>query len=227
MSWRSKLIKPVILVILTIMLGCKDKQVLESGTGKFQVTVKEKQYENIGIEAFLFLEDSLCGKTNVQGIFESNLLNSGKYVLTCSAINFRDTTLNIKIVAGETTKINLNLLPDNSTGIVDGEFQDFELFKQKAIAKPQINTWDESKIFEGVTGATMYRIEIPDPIPPRTVRLGDSILAVTDGFAQYRFIIQSGTYLIKGSCEGYYDSSRVIKVLPNTRNFVNFFLRKK
>jgi hypothetical protein len=217
--------RSMFLAALTLLMGCKDKP--EPVTGQLQITIKEQQNSNSEIRAYLFLNDSLYGKTDVQGTYENNFIKTGKYTLTCSAINFRDTSLIISIVAGKSTKLHFNLLPDTSVGTVYGEFQDLLIFNQKATNKPKILTWDEHEIYDGVTGATMYKIAYPDPFPPRTVSLDDSIIAVSDGFAQYWFTIQSGTYLITGACNGYNDSTRIIKILPGSKNYINFFLRKK
>lgn len=224
---KVTVIKSILLAALTLFMGCRDKHEPEPATGQLQITIKEQQNSNSGIRAYLFLNDSLCGKTDVHGIYENNSVKTGKYTLTCSAINFRDTTLSITITGGEATKLHFYLLPDSSVGTVYGEFQDLLLFNQKAANKPQMKTWDEQEIYDAVTGATMYKIAYPDPFPPRTVSLDDSIIAVSDGFAQYWFTIQSGTYLITGACYGYADTTRIIKVLPQSENYINFFLRKK
>lgn len=209
------------------MDGCKDKDEPDTTSGKLLITIKGQQNSNSGIKAYLFLNDSLYGKTDAQGTYENNSIKTGSYTLTCSAINFKDTSLNITIVGAETTKLNFYLLSDTSVGTVYGEFQDLMLFKQKSVNKPQILTWDEHEIYDGVTGATIYKIGYPDPIPPRNVILDDSILAVSDGFGQYWFTIQSGTYPVTGACYGYSDTSRIIKILPGSNNYINFFLRKK
>lgn len=214
----------MLLAALTLLMGCRDKHEPEPA---LQITIKEQQNSNSGIRAYLFLNDSLYGKTDVHGTYENNSIKPGKYTLTCSAINFRDTSLIITIVAGEPTKLHFYLLPDTSVGTVYGEFQDLKLFNQKAANKPKMKTWDEHEIYDGVTGATMYIITRPDPFPPRTVSLDDSIIAVSDGFAQYWFKIQSGTYLITGACNGYTDTTRLIKILPGSKNYINFFLTKK
>lgn len=221
------LLIPIILAAICILNSCKEKDKPDTTSGQLLITIKEQQNSNSGIRAYLFLNDSLYGKTDVQGTYENNSIKTGSYTLTCSAINFRDTSLNIKIVGGEATKLNFYLLSDTSVGTVYGEFQDLAIFKQKSANKPQMLTWDEHEIYDGVTGATIYKIGYPDPIPPRNVILGDSILAVSDGFGQYWFTIQSGTYPVTGACYGYSDTSGIIKILPGSKNYFNFFLRKK
>jgi hypothetical protein len=227
MCGKKLMIKSLLLAALTLPMGCRDKHESETANGILQITIKEQKNINSGIRAYLFLNDSLYGKTDVQGTYENNSIKAGKYTLTCSAINFRDTFLRITIFGGDVTKLHFALLPDSSFGTVYGEFQDLQLFNQRAIDKPQINNWDEHEIYDGVTGATIYKVAYPDPIPPRTVSLDDSIIAVTDGFAQYWFTIQSGTYLITGACDGYNDTTRIIKVMPGSKNYINFFLRKE
>jgi hypothetical protein len=64
-------------------------------------------------------------------------------------------------------------------------------------------------------------------VPERQVFLGDSLLTVSDGFGQYWFELQSGTYWIRGSCEGYKDVSQVVRVLPDSKTYYNFFLPRE
>jgi hypothetical protein len=227
MMKKELMITSMLLAAITFSMGCKDKHEPETGAGLIQITINERLNSNSGIRAYLFLNDSLYGKTDVQGNYENNSIKAGKYTLTCSAINFRDTSLRITIFSGVVTKLHFALLPDSSFGTVVGEFQDLQLFNQKLVDKPQMNTWNDSNICDGHTGATMYSIAYPDPFPPRTVKLDDSVIAVSDAFAQYLFTIQSGTYLVTGTCDGYNDTTRIIKVLPGSKNYINFFLRKK
>ena len=223
---RYIFLKVLLIACITLLSDCKNNHESEQGNGYFMVTVKQYNNPNLGLKAYIFLKDSLYGITDARGIYENDSIPSGRYLLTCSAINFRDTTLNIVINEGKSTKLNLSLLSDSSIGTVYGEFQDLIIFNQKSIDKPELKTWNEEQVYDAVTGATIYKINRPDIIPPRTVSLGDSIIAVSDGFGQYWFQIQSGTYQVIGACDGYLSSSRVIKVLPGSNNYVNFFLKK-
>jgi hypothetical protein len=218
--------KGVVFILVLVLIGCKDKDNPVLTNANLHITIKSKAGNNPISKAFIFLNDSLYGKTDSKGIYSLDSISPGIYTLTCSVINFRDTTLEINITAGNTTQLNFSLVADTSFGKVFGEFQDVAIFEQKSIDKPVIKTWDELQIYDGVTGATMYKIGYPDPIPPRTVSLGDSIISVSDGFGQYYLKIQCGTYLITGACEGYTSSSKIIKVLKDSKTYANFYLEK-
>jgi hypothetical protein len=221
------LLKDIVVVLIFLLIGCKDKEEPLPTHGYLNVTVKSLSDNKPVGKSYIFLNDSLYGKTNESGVYLNDSVKPGNYTLTCSAINLRDTSLTITINVGVKTRLSFLLTVDSTLGMVLGEFQDLTVFRQKAITKPQIIKWDEKQVHDGVTGATIYKITYPDPIPPRTVSLDDSTLAVSDGFGQYWFKIQSGTYLIKGACNGYSDASRLIKVLPGSKNYFNFYLEKK
>jgi len=211
------------------LTGCKDKNDNEKTKTQLTINVKEFNNRNSGIKAYIFLDDSLYGKTDEKGIFVNNSVKSGNYTLTCSAINFRDTTLQIILIGGKKAQFDFNLLPDSTKGKVFGEFQDMTLFREKSIVKPEITTWDEHKVYDATTGATICYKSLPDnlPIPERSVSIEDSLITVSDGFGQYYFQIQCGTYVITGACDGYTSVSRVIKVLPDSKVYANFYLERK
>lgn len=177
--------------------------------------------------AYIFLEDSLIATTNEFGEYSISSIENGSYFITCSSLGFRDTTTQVQVIAGKTVTHDFYLTPDSSTGRIYGEFQDMTLFNNSLETNPSLAEWDAEQIFASVTGATIQAKTLMYDVPDRKVFLGDSLLAITDGFGQYWIEIQCGTYCITGSCEGYKDAMQVIKVLPDTRVYVNFFLYRE
>lgn len=221
------IIKDIVFVIITLLIGCKDNDEHLPTFGYLNVTVKSLASNNPIVKTYVFLNDSLYGKTDANGRYSDDSISPGNYTLTCSAIYFRDTSLMISISGGAKTQLNFTLAADTTFGFVFGEFQDMAVFRQKSIDKPQINTWDEKQVFDGVTGATIYKKGPQNDVPARTVSLDDSIIAVSDAWGQYWFKIQSGTYVIKGACEGYANASQVIILLPGSKIYANICLEKK
>jgi len=177
--------------------------------------------------AYIFLEDSLIATTNESGEYAIYSIEQGSYLLICSSLGYRDTTTQVQVVGGKTVTHDFYLTPDSSTGRIYGEFQDMTLFNNNLETNPSMAEWDDEQIFASVTGATIQAKTLMYDVPDRKVFLGDSLLAITDGFGQYWIEIQCGTYCITGTCEGYKDAMQVIKVLPDTRVYVNFFLYRE
>jgi hypothetical protein len=174
--------------------------------------------------AYIFSGDTLLATTDEYGKFSISEIQENIYNFTCSALYFRDTTEQIHISGGKTVTHDFYLIPDSTTGLVYGEFQDLNLFNDSLVTHPGMADWDAEQIWQGVTGATLQTKTLHYNIPDRNVYLGDSLLARTDGFAQYAFRLQCGTYQIKGTCEGYYDATEVVKITPDHHSYVNFFL---
>ncbi len=215
-----------IFLIASFIIGCKDKDELEPTKGYLHLTVLSQANNNPVANAKVILNDNLYGQTDETGKYANDSMSTGNYILTCTAINFLDTSLTITIRGGQITQVNLAMIAD-TFGKVFGEFQDLILFNQNAVDNPKLKTWDEEQVYDGVTGATIDKFGFHHDVPERKVISDDTILTVSDGYGQYYFKIQSGTYLLTGSCDGYADTSREIKVLPGSSNYVNFFLRKK
>jgi hypothetical protein len=178
-------------------------------------------------QAYIFLEDSLVATTNESGEYTISSIEQGSYFLICSSLGYRDTTTQVQVVGGKTVTHDFYLIPDSSTGKIYGEFQDMTLFNNNLETNPSLVDWDAKQIFSDITGATIQAKTLMYDVPERKVLLGDSLLAITDSFGQYWVEIQCGTYCLKGCCEGYKDATQVIKVLPDTRVYVNFFLYRE
>ena len=213
-------------VILSFFIKCDNTTEPKQTKGIVKGTVKNVLGGNaLGIHsAYIFINDSLVAKTDESGKYLIASIEEASYFLTCSALDFRDTTMQVNVIGGKTVTRDFFLTPDSTTGKVFGEFQDLVLFNDSLQTNPSLKFWDARDIFDGVTGATLQSKTLLYEVPDRTVLLDDSILAVSDGFGQFWFEMQCGTYCLKGCCEGYQEATQVIKVLPNTRNYVNFFL---
>jgi len=177
--------------------------------------------------AYIFCGDSLLVSTDEFGNFTIASLQQGTCTLTCSALNYRDTIRNVQVTGGKTTVHNFILQPDSLTGRVYGEFQDMTLFTDSLQTNPSLKDWDAVQIFDDVTGATLQAKTLRYEVPNRYIFLSDSLVALSDGFAQYWFEIQQGTYLLRGACERYLDAEKVVTVLPGKKQYVNFYLHRE
>ena len=169
-------------------------------------------------------------KGDIKGVVKAINQNSsheeGTYELICSALNFRDTIEYVKVVGGETVRHDFSLQPDSTMGRIVGEFQDLFIFKDSLQNNPGLADWDEKQIFDAATGATIQMKWLQDPVGDREVYLGDYLLGKSDAFGQYGFILQCGTYPVEGKCEGYISKTHIVKVLPDTKIYLNFILER-
>ena len=229
------MIKRVLLILLLemgcmlIFLNCENSTEPKEATGMIAGSVRSVLLRDLAIihPAYIFLADSLLATTDEHGDYLISSIEEGMYPLTCSALNYRDSTEQVGVLGRKTVIHNFYLTPDSSIGRVYGEFQDVTLYNQGLETNPSMADWDAKRIFDDVTGATVQAKTFGYEVPDREVFLGDSLLAISDAFGQYWFKIQCGTYPITGSCEWYYDRGRVTRVLPDTPIYVNFFLHRK
>jgi hypothetical protein len=226
--WLSVLQVGLLLFFITCNRSTEPKETLGSITGKVM------NGQAMGMPAihpaFIFHGDSLWATTDNSGEYSITAVTEGNYILLCSAINYRDTTIQVQVRGGSTVTCNFNLTPDSSYGWIRGEFQDLVLFNDSLLTHPAMANWDAQQIWQGTTGATMIGKFLQYNVPDRQVYLGDSLLTKTDDWALYSLKIQCGTYQFTGSCEGYYDANEVVKILPGTvltAIYVNFFLMRK
>jgi hypothetical protein len=197
--------------------------------GDINGVVKEltENSEAIIYPAYIIYEDTLLATTNESGEYLISSLKEDTYTLICSALNFRDTIEQVKVVGGETVTHNFSLQPDNTTGLLLGEFQDMLIFSDSLETNPGLAEWDEKQIFNAATGATIQMKWLQYPVGNREVYLGDSLLGISDFFGQYAFNIQCGTYCFEGKCEGYISKTHIVKILPDAKFYLNFFLERE
>ncbi|MFC1569809.1 carboxypeptidase-like regulatory domain-containing protein [bacterium] len=223
-SWKI-LISAITLIVL-LLIGCQSTTESNRSMGSVSGMVQYLlQSDSTPIyPAYIFSEDNLLATTDENGVYSINSLEEGTYYLTCSALNFADTMMQVQVMGDETTTHDFILFPDNSIGRIYGEFQDLVLYNPIIESDPAINEWNDKEKFEGVTGATLQTKWLQYQVPDRMVFLEDSLLAYSDEFGQFWCKIQCGTYPILGTCEGYESATQVVKVLPDERTYTNFFL---
>jgi hypothetical protein len=176
--------------------------------------------------AYIFIDDSLYTTTDKNGNYSISGVREGSYSLLCSSLFYLDSTSQVHVRGGKTVACNFALTPDSTMGRVYGEFEDVTLFNESLKNDSSLASWDARRIWMETTGATIQMKTLEYDVPDRNVFLGDSLLATTDGFGQFWFNLQAGTYCIRGTCEGYQDATQVIKVLPGTRIYSNIYLRR-
>jgi hypothetical protein len=215
-----------ILGIAIIITACKSSSEPVPTQGGIKGHVKSAGQGNQAAvyPAYIFHEDSLMATTDSQGAYQINNLEAGLYTLTCSALQYRDSVQVAQVTGGETNVFDFYLLPDTTKARVRGEFQDLLIFNDKLAANPDMENWGAQQIFIGVTGATIHEMGLQRELPERRIYLGDTMITISDDWGQYWFDLQCGTYLLRGTCEGYQDDSRVIKIRPDSDNYLNFFL---
>jgi hypothetical protein len=220
--------KPLILITLfslIFLLDCEQSSEPKETTGHISGVVQSAGENNAPIHpSFIFSNDSLVCTTDSNGEFTISPLNEGRYSFTCSALGYRDTTLQINVVGGQTAKPVLLMTPDVSTGRVYAEFQDNFLFRQELQTDSSMAAWNAQELFDGVTGATLQSKTLRMELPSRQIFIGDSLISITDDFAQAWFDVQAGTYPLRGACEGYVDSTQVVRIVQDERVYVTFFL---
>jgi hypothetical protein len=222
-----KLVLPIVLFSVSIQCDKNSSEPKET-IGNIQGTVKNAAVGEASQvhPAYLFYEDSLLTTTDESGNYTIKSFQEGTYSITCSAVNFSDTTIQVKVVGGKTVTQNFNLTPDASIGRIYGEFQDNSLFTDSLKTNPDLATWDAKKIMDEATGATLCTKILQQEIPDLKVFLGDSLLGTDDGWGQFWFKVQAGTYCFKGSCEGYKSDSVVVKILPDTKHYITFNMNR-
>ena len=177
--------------------------------------------------AYIFWGTTFLTTTDLDGHYRIAALENGKYDFTGSALFCGDTTLSVRVQGGRTVTLDFNLTPDSTTGRVYGEFQDGILFQQRLEEDTSLVNWSENRIFDAATGATLHYKALGYEVPDRVVLLGDSTVAYADAWGQYWFTIPCGTFPLTGSCQGYKNVMHVLKVEPDSRNYLNFILPRQ
>lgn len=225
----TKYIRPstaVFLVLTAVVLSCKKSTEPEITTGSLQGIVRSLAQEGSAVipSASIFKNGTLLAESNESGKYTVTDMEAGSHNLTCSALNYRDTTVQVLIEKGKTVVQDFYLKPQTATGRITGEFQDLHLFDSLKVADPALAGWNDQEVYDGVTGATLQAKTLGFDVPDRTVSIGDSIWAYTDGWAQFRIILPAGTHILTGSCDGYQSVTRTVTVEADTRHYVNFLL---
>lgn len=211
----------VFLVVMLVCSSCVEETPTES---ILQGTVKNMLDDEIIHPAFLIQGDELLATTDENGTYEITSLDPGTYSLICSAVDYGDKTMQVEVKQGNVASYDFLLSPDDREGRVYGELHDRTLYEEELIANPSMAGWSEKELFDGVTGATIQTVTFGMDLPASELYIGDTLYSVTDGFGQYWFDVQSGTYPLSISSPGYRDTLMIVKVEPDTRIYANFIL---
>jgi len=154
-------------------------------------------------------------------------VKTGQTDLTCSALNFGDTTVQVLVTRNGKSTVDFTLLSHTAVGRVYGEFQDQTLFSAAMKSNPAMADWDAKMVYDASTGATIQYKTLGYEVYDRQVFLGDSLLATSDAWGQYFFRLPVGTYPLTAACAGYDSLTVMARILPEARNFFDFFLNRK
>lgn len=225
---RKFLIPVIIMLTIFLVLRCEKTVEPVETSGDIAGIVRSRAADAAAIyPAFIFAGDSLITSTTKNGEFTLSSLHEGYYEYTCSALSFRDTTLQVHVIGGKTTTVVFAMTPDSSTGRVYAEFQDNTLFQEALMTDSSLAEWSEKELFDGVTGATLQSKTLRMQLPDRKIFLADSLIAISDDFGQCWFELQCGTYPLRGECEGYEDGTKVVRITPDERVYTTFLMVRK
>jgi len=137
------------------------------------------------------------------------------------------SVLNIEVKVGAVTVHDFFLTPDDPRGRVYGELHDQALYEAQLSKNPSMADWNGKELFDGVSGATIQTMTFVYDLPSGEIYMGDSLIAMADGFGQYWVDLQAGTYPLRVSMPGWEDHIQVVMVPPNSDIFANFILSKQ
>ena len=209
-------------VILAVLISCH-----KNGEGEGAMvtgTVRSSAGNGVIPSAFIISGDSLVAVTNQDGKYETGLLKAGECFLLASAFGYNDQEVMVFLEEGQVENQDFQLVPDEQQGRIYGEFHDLQVFREKVIQDPGKEDWSEEEIFDGITGATIFT-DFDEPASK--LFIGDSLFAYADGYGQYWFKVQCGTYPVTGIAEGYRDTTCVVRVDPDSRIYLNFFMSEE
>lgn len=215
------------LIVLTMVLlccSCEEKnQSWTLITGSVLSMEDHKQVHS----AFLISDNELLASTRDDGSFEIDSQDPGMYSILCSSLGFKDTLIQIEVKEGALTELDFFLNTDDSRGRVYGELHDQFLYNEQLARDPSMADWNGEELFDGLSGATLQTVTFGYDLPSAEIFIGDSLIALTDGFGQYWVDLQSGTYPLRVSMPGYRDSIQIIQVEPDSHIFANFILTQQ
>jgi len=211
-----------IILLLLLIISCEDT-IRHPSRGIY--SGKITSVGDVPIYPFYIIEgDSLLSIVNENNQFSIEL-EEGEHEIGFSAIGYSDTVIPIQIIGD--IHADIKLKENKETGRIYGEFQDLKLFQQKVSENNDLAKWSDNQIMDGVTGATIMEDNYSTNFEQAQVFIGDSLLSYADVYGQYWFDIQCGTYPLTGKSAGFSSEMKVMKVLPNAKVYLNFFLPKK
>jgi len=117
-------------------------------------------------------------------------------------------------------------MENSETGRIYGEFQDLLLLQQKISENNEIANWTEKQILDGVTGATIQEDNSNTDFQQAQLFIGDSLMKYADVYGQYWIKIQCGIYPVTGISAGFSSKTEIVKILPDSRIYKNYYLSK-
>jgi hypothetical protein len=220
---RKSISLMILFSCLSAWMGCSTSTSPKETKGSIQGMVKNASMAPL-YPAFLVSGDSVLATTDEQGKYAIASLQEGTVDLVCFALNYKDTTVQVQVTGGKTTTLDFILNPGVILGRVFGEFQDDYLFNQVLKTDSTLKNWDKEHICDGFTQATLCYKMVGLDIGDLNVFLGDSLVTVADNWGQFYFTIPCGKYTFRASSQGYGDDTSELVVLPEVKNFMNFFL---
>lgn len=171
---------------------------------------------------YIFESDSLISTVD-QNNHYSIELDYGEHEITFSALGFLDNVVPIKINGNIQKEIKLT--ENSASGRIYGEFQNLVIFQQKIAEFNNLKNWTEKEIMDGMTGATIQG-DYSDPnFEQAQLFIGDSLMGYADVWGQYWMKVQCGTYPLTGKSKGFLSKTRIVKVLPESKIYINFYLK--
>jgi hypothetical protein len=222
-KYRYFILNLVFIAAILINISCDKED--QAGTVLLG-TVKNMLDDETVHPAFLILGNELLSTIDESGTYEITSLDPGIYSLVCSAINYADKTMQVELKEGHVVTYDFLLSPDSSEGRVYGELHDQTLYDEQLIVNPSLADWNAKELFDGVSGATLQTMTFGLDLPTSEIYIGDSLFSVTDGFGQYWFDVQPGTYPLRVSSIAYRDTMQIVKVEKDGRVYTNFILSK-
>ncbi len=223
-KYRYYTLNLVFITAILINISCDKEDQAET---ILQGTVKNMLDNEPVHPAFLILGDELLSTIDESGTYEIKTLDPGIYFLVCSAINYADKTMQVELKEGHVASNDFMLSPDSSEGRVYGELHDQTLYDEQLMLNPSLADWNSKELFDGVSGATLQTMTFGLDLPASEIFIGDSLFSVTDGFGQYWFDVQPGTYPLRVSSIDYRDTMQIVKVQKDGRVYANFILSEK
>jgi hypothetical protein len=118
-------------------------------------------------------------------------------------------------------------IPESGTGMVFGEFEDARLFEKSLESAPEMRSWSEKEVRDGLSGATIQAKTFGKSVPDRLVLADGKVAAYADGYGQFWLSLTPGRHTLVGRCRGYRDSKLSIEVSPGSVGYVNFYLEPR
>ncbi|MBN1647240.1 MAG: hypothetical protein JW874_04335 [Spirochaetales bacterium] len=109
-------------------------------------------------------------------------------------------------------------------GTVAGEFHDKVLYEQALAENTDMKTWDDKRLWEDASGATIQAKTFGHEVGRAEVWLNGEVLAWADGFAQFWAQLDPGEYILTGKCEGYKEQRITVTIESGRKTYINFIL---